>query len=157
MEIGSMLQSEKDLSAVEFGAGVWDMMAVEVNERWVAAQRGSAKRLIKKRERTEVAMSAEDNEKEEVRAERTDERSRQIYKNLAANHDIREELKVVGMVGGTMQIQVQEKFIGTVGKTTQVMSMLFQAAGVKKALAAVSKICKAGNIVQFGDCSEECL
>ena len=30
------------------------------------------------------------------------------------------------------------------------------AAGVKKALAAVSRICKAGNIVQFGDEPAEC-
>ena len=49
-----------------------------------------------------------------------------------------------------------EKFIGNIEKGTQVMSMMVQAAGVKKALAVVSNICKAGNLVQFGDEPEDC-
>ena len=53
-------------------------------------------------------------------------------------------------------MEVDERFIGVVTKESQLMTMTFQVAGVKKALAAVSKICKAGNIVQFGDESLEC-
>ena len=34
--------------------------------------------------------------------------------------------------------------------------MTFQAAGVEKALAAIWRICKAGNIVQFGDEAADC-
>ena len=38
-----------------------------------------------------------------------------------------------------------ETFIGTVGaKIGEVLAMTFQVVGVKKALAAVSKICKIG-------------
>ena len=36
------------------------------------------------------------------------------------------------------------------------MRMNFQVAGVKKALASVSRLCKAGNLVQFGSEAEEC-
>ena len=34
--------------------------------------------------------------------------------------------------------------------------MTFQVAAVKKALAAVWRICRAGNVVQFGDDEEDC-
>ena len=49
-------------------------------------------------------------------------------------------------------------FIGAVeaeGKN-QKMAMNFQVCEVKKALAAVVKICRAGNLVQFGSEEEEC-
>ena len=36
------------------------------------------------------------------------------------------------------------------------MSMILQAAGVKKALAVVSKICKVRDLVQFGEEPEDC-
>ena len=36
------------------------------------------------------------------------------------------------------------------------MTMKYQVVGVKKSLAAVSNICKAGNVVQFGEGPEEC-
>ena len=50
-----------------------------------------------------------------------------------------------------------EVFIGAVGaKESEALAMNFQVVGVKKALAAVSKICKMGNIVQFGDEESEC-
>ena len=47
-------------------------------------------------------------------------------------------------------------FIGGVFKEEDLLSMNFQVAGVKKALAAVSRICRAGNVVQFGELEEEC-
>ena len=65
-------------------------------------------------------------------------------------------LNVIGMEDQKIQIEVGAKFIGSVVTSDKVMSMVLQAAGVKKALAAVSKICKAGNIVQFGDDPAEC-
>ena len=55
-----------------------------------------------------------------------------------------------------MELMREEKFIGAVSKEGQMMQMNFQVVGVKKALAAVSKICKAGNVVQFGEEPEEC-
>ena len=36
------------------------------------------------------------------------------------------------------------------------MAMEFQVCGVKKALAAVHKICRVGNVVQFGSEEDEC-
>lgn len=51
---------------------------------------------------------------------------------------------------------VDETFVGAVSKEDNMLSMNFQVVGVKKALAAVSKICKAGNIVQFGEAEDEC-
>jgi hypothetical protein len=56
----------------------------------------------------------------------------------------------------SIRVEVNERFIGVVTKEEQSMTMTFQVAGVKKALAAVSKICKAGNIVQFGDEAADC-
>ena len=54
--------------------------------------------------------------------------------------------------------EIDEKFIGAAMKDNEAMAMNFQVAGVKKALAvaAVSRICKAGNIVQFGESEAEC-
>ena len=53
-----------------------------------------------------------------------------------------------------------EVFVGSVEDGMEVMGMNFQVAGVKKALAAVSKITNAGNDVHFGkeakDCYIEC-
>jgi len=54
-------------------------------------------------------------------------------------------------------VEVTEKFIGAVSiQEESLLNMNFQVAGVKKALAAVSRICKAGNVVQFGEGPEEC-
>ena len=65
--------------------------------------------------------------------------------------------KVVNMGGDSMVVEVGEKFIGAVGVQAEgLLNMNFQVAGVKKALAAVSRICKAGNLVQFGERPEDC-
>ena len=81
-----------------------------------------------------------------------EQRSTQIEKEL---HDILEKegkIRVVDFRENSVQVEVDERFIGVVRKEEQQpMTMTFQVAGVKKALAAVLKICKAGNIVQFGD------
>jgi hypothetical protein len=54
-----------------------------------------------------------------------------------------------------------EVFVGAIDedKSTEKggqMMMDFQVCEVKKALAAVHRICKAGNVVQFGEKEEEC-
>ena len=68
-----------------------------------------------------------------------------------------EERKVqVEEWGDRMRVEVQETFIGTITREDQTMGMTFQVAGVKKVLAAVWRICKAGNIVQFGDEAADC-
>ena len=47
--------------------------------------------------------------------------------------------------------EVKRMFIGAVEARSQtIMAMNFQVCEVKKALAAVRRICKAGNVVQFG-------
>jgi site-specific recombinase XerD len=64
---------------------------------------------------------------------------------------------VVEMTEEKMTVEVGETFIGAVGaKIGEALAMTFQVVGVKKALAAVSKICKMGNLVQFGDEASEC-
>ena len=55
-----------------------------------------------------------------------------------------------------MNVKVGEKFVGAVAKESQVMGMNFQVAAVKKALAAVWRMCRARNVVQFGDREEDC-
>ena len=65
-----------------------------------------------------------------------------------------ERLKaVVGKDG-----EVKEVFIGAVEaeRKDETMAMNFQVCEVKKALAAVVKICRAGNLVQFVSEEEEC-
>ena len=70
---------------------------------------------------------------------------------------IEEEFKVVEMKREAIVVEVRETFIGAVGiQEESVMNMQFQVAGVKKALAAVSRICKAGDVVQFGEDPEDC-
>ena len=73
------------------------------------------------------------------------------------NRKIEEEFKVVEMKREAMVVEVRETFIGAVGiQEESLMNMNFQVAGVKKALAAVSRICKAGNVVQFGEDPADC-
>ena len=56
-----------------------------------------------------------------------------------------------------MVVEVVETFTGAVGVQEEgLLNMNFQVAGVKKALAAVSRICKAGNVVQFGEDPADC-
>ena len=70
---------------------------------------------------------------------------------------IEEEIEVLEMRSDAMVMEVAEKFIGAVGiQEESLLNMNFQVAGVKKALAAVSRICKAGNVVQFGENPDEC-
>ena len=64
--------------------------------------------------------------------------------------------RVLNMHENAFEIEVDDKFIGAVYGDESLMRMNFQVAGVKKALAAVSKLCKAGNLVQFGSKAEEC-
>ena len=54
--------------------------------------------------------------------------------------------------------EVDEMFIRAIGlkEEEKRMAMDFQVWGVKKALAAVHKICRVGNVVQFGSEEEEC-
>ena len=73
------------------------------------------------------------------------------------NKKMEEEIKVLEMRSDAMVMEVAEKFIGAVGiQEESLLNMNFQVAGVKKALAAVSRICKAGNVVQFGENPDEC-
>ena len=51
--------------------------------------------------------------------------------------------------------EVKRMFIGVVEEVATI-GMNFQVCEVKKALAAVRRICKAGNVVQFGSEPEEC-
>ena len=55
-----------------------------------------------------------------------------------------------------MTVEVEPRFIGAVEKERPVVGMTFQVAAVKKALASVWRICKAGNLVQFGEEPGEC-
>ena len=55
-----------------------------------------------------------------------------------------------------VHVEVKERFIGAVTKDDQTMSMTFQDVGVKKVLAAVSKICRDGNQVQFDEDPVDC-
>ena len=135
MELGQVQQQAQEQSkefaavAVDFGGGEWDFMAVEVDDM-------------------QESEAAEENKWVVVKS-----------KKAKGWKKIKDTLKVVGMEENKMQLEVNEpteKFIGNVEKGTQVMSMMFQAAGVKKALSAVSKICKAGNLVQVGDEPGDC-
>ena len=54
--------------------------------------------------------------------------------------------------------EVEQMLIGAIGAHAEEnkMAMEFQVCGVKKALAAVHKICRVGNVVQFGSEEDEC-
>jgi hypothetical protein len=162
---------DKSVSAVEFGGGaVWEMMAVEATkaeglpngasrpaEEWIVAKSKASMKLERKRERAVEERMCE--EREVMLAKKIDERieiDAELGKRGEGSAGLDSKLKVIGMVDEKIQIEVDVKFIGNVVKSDKVMAMIFQAAGVKKALAAVSRICKAGNIVQFGDEPSEC-
>ena len=55
-----------------------------------------------------------------------------------------------------MVVELGPRFIGAVDCGESTMGMTFQVAAVKKALAAVWRICRAGNVVQFGEKEEDC-
>ena len=57
---------------------------------------------------------------------------------------------------GRMIVELGPKFIGAVERERQVVGMTFQVAAVKKALASVWRICRAGNVVQFGEGPGDC-
>ena len=61
-----------------------------------------------------------------------------------------------GEDGEEMRVELEPRFIGAVEKEAEVLGMTSQVAAVKKALAAVWRICRAGNVVQFGDEEEDC-
>ena len=74
---------------------------------------------------------------------------------------VRARVAGVGCGESTVRTNNQEEeegevFVGSVDATSQFLGMTFQVAGVKKSLAAVSRICKAGNIVQFGEEESDC-
>ena len=53
-------------------------------------------------------------------------------------------------------VELGPRFIGAVDREEPTIGMTFQVAAVKKALASVWRICRAGSIVQFGDDPEDC-
>ena len=55
-----------------------------------------------------------------------------------------------------MMVELGPRFIGAVDREEPTIGMTFQVAAVKKALASVWRICRAGNIVQFGDDPGDC-
>ena len=55
-----------------------------------------------------------------------------------------------------MTVELGPKFIGAVDKERPVVGMTFQVAAGRKAPASVWRICRAGNIVQFGEEPGEC-
>ena len=55
-----------------------------------------------------------------------------------------------------MMVELGPRFIGAVDCGEPTIGMTFQVAAVKKALASVWRICRAGNVVQFGDDPEDC-
>ena len=57
---------------------------------------------------------------------------------------------------GEMRVELEPRFVGAVEKEAEVLGMTFQVAAVKKALAAVWRICRAGNVLQFGERGEDC-
>ena len=153
MDVGAVgMDYDKELQAVEFGGGaVWEISAVEYCENpaedegeWKVAKRKAKGRCRKqdlKRKDDEVHVQIE-------------KRAKEIQKEIEEMLDDEYKLKVVDMEKNAVQIEVDEKFIGAVYCEGSLMSMNFQVAKVKKASAAVSKICQAGNVVQFGE--EEC-
>ena len=58
--------------------------------------------------------------------------------------------------GSEMRVELEPRFVGAVEREAEVLGMTFQVAAVKKALAAVWRICRAGNVVQFGEAEEDC-
>ena len=56
----------------------------------------------------------------------------------------------------SVRLEVEQKFVGMVEKEGPTIGMTFQVAAVKKALASVWRICRAGNEVQFSDDPEGC-
>ena len=85
-----------------------------------------------------------------------EQRSTEIEAGLNKLWAMEAGMKVASMAEDKFQVEVNETFVGAVTKDSQLMTMTFQVAGVKKALAAVSRICRAGNLVQFGEESSEC-
>ena len=55
-----------------------------------------------------------------------------------------------------MRVELGPRFIGAIDREEPTIGMTFQVAAVKKALASVWRICRAGNIVQFGDDPSDC-
>ena len=56
-----------------------------------------------------------------------------------------------------MKVEVEHIEICQVGTAEEtVVGMTFQATDVKKALAAVWRVCEKGNVIQFGDEPEDC-
>ena len=154
----------RQVSAVEFGGGCceeWHLAAVEVErpkmdeqprleeEKWEMANR---KKIEKKKrqaaKKVKFEMPGVTGEEQMTRRavgdwERRIEEAEVYRKRLEESCD-------------RMRVEVKERFIGAVKREDQTMGMTFQVAGVKKALAAVWRICKAGNIVQFGEAAEDC-
>ena len=156
--------ADKDLSAVEFGGGmIWEVAQVEVQQGDDAENRRcntpesedqgwtvtTSKRMKRRQRKNEVRKTQEIQNQIEQKAV-------DIGKEFTDIVEKKDSMRVVGMMEDKIQVEVDERFIGAVIKENQLMTMTFQVAGVKKALAAVSKICKAGNVVQFGEEPSEC-
>ena len=67
------------------------------------------------------------------------------------------EVKQYERVGNTMIVEVENIEICEVGLGEEtIVGLTFQATDVKKALAAVWRVCEKGNLVQFGDEPADC-
>ena len=133
MDLGAVGKVEEEGgAALEFGGGaVWQIAQIGVEKEKPEVE-AEWKTVISKKQRRRWKPSNRGGEGEET------------------------GLKEVRIEEDRIVCEIEEKFIGAAMKDSEAMAMNFQVAGVKKALAAVSRICKAGNTVQFGESEAEC-
>ena len=169
---------EKSVNVVEFGGGAcqtWDVCAVGVergaSERrerldeeqgWCVVgkrrrRRGDERRGDDERQRGgDAAGRGEEKEKVRRGVRRAGGEPEEEEQESRKRGGKRAEKETEEDVERCVRLEVEPRFVGMVERGGQTMGMTFQVAAVKKALASVWRICKAGNVVQFSDDPEEC-
>jgi hypothetical protein len=83
------------------------------------------------------------------------------FEALKSETDVKEtqpkvEVKNYEFVGNSMIVEVDYIDVCGVESEETVVGLTFQATDVKKALAAVWRVCEKGNVIQFGDEPADC-
>jgi hypothetical protein len=136
------VEVEVEANHVAIGGGglVWNIAAVEVEEEEKTGGWQLQKRELKKQNRMERAAVKEAAGK--IEAERAEVKEAERAEVNEAERVVRKEAMMMKAVVGD-EGEVKRMFIGAVEEVATI-GMNFQVCEVKKALAAVRRICKAG-------------
>ena len=137
------VEVEVEANHVAIGGGglVWNIAAVEVEEEEKTGGWQLQKRELKKQNRMERAAVKEPAGK--IEAERAEVKEAERAEVNEAERVVRKEAMMMKAVVGD-EGDVKRMFIGAVEEVATI-GMNFQVCEVKKALAAVRRICKAGS------------